>query len=76
MAYPTVDTLMGLGVAPELAAIIDGSDPAPAIDDLAGLGMPIEQAAVLGAVAYGSRPTKATLIGLGMKPELAEVLGQ
>lgn len=42
--YPATEDLMGLGMAPELAAILGGLAVAPALSDLALLGMPIEQA--------------------------------
>lgn len=77
MPYPTADILINqYGVAPELASIIGGTDPMPTAADLMGLGMPDLQAEALGAVAYAARPKDYNLIGLGMEPYLATVLGQ
>lgn len=76
MPFPDATDLIGLGFTVQLANVIGGTDPAPSLNDLTGSGMPAEQAVLLAEVAYGSRPTKADLIGKGMKAEFANQLGQ
>lgn len=76
MSFPHYRELSGRGMPMELAAIISEQATMPSARDLGGFGLPHELALELGGKAYAARPLKARLIGLGMSPELANVLGQ